>query len=294
MSHGSGTLEFQRVAGRTVLTRSRASSPLTLQSPRRRGESAWAVCGSLGGGLVAGDRVDMDVTVGAGATALIGTQASTKVFRSPENIACCQRLNAQVEADGVLVVAPDPLTCFAGAIYEQRQRFELHETASLVVIDWLTSGRRARGERWAFNRCELATEVFVEGRQTFRDVIRLAAADGPLDAPSRMGRCDCWATVILAGPRVAEAGQTLLEFVSRQPLTLLSPSPCTQGPALSLSNGEGRGGGSSAAYLSAGAIAGGVMLRAASESAESMLRFFRERLAFLGELCGDDPWSRKN
>jgi urease accessory protein len=270
MSHGAGLLEFRRVGSRTVLTRSRASHPLTLLSPRRRGESAWAVCGSLGGGLVAGDRVKLDVTVGAGASGMIGTQASTKVFRSPENVACCQELNAVMEAGGVLVVVPDPLTCFAGAVYEQRQRFELHESASLVVVDWLTSGRRARGERWAFTRCQLLTEIFMGGRQIFRDAIRLDAADGPLEHPSRMGKCDCWATVVLVGPRVVVAATELLEYVGRQPVAADAPI-----------------------FLSAGPITGGALLRAASSSAESMLRFFREHLGFLAGLCGDDPWGRK-
>jgi hypothetical protein len=85
-----------------------------------------------------------------------------------------------------------------------------------------------------------------------------------------MGRCDCWATVVLVGPRVAVAAAELLEYVGRQPVIPDAPI-----------------------FLSAGPIAGGALLRAASGSAELMLRFFREHLGFLAALCGDDPWGRK-
>ena len=46
------------------------------------GASAWAYAATYGGGLVGGDSVSMRVEVGAGASALVATQASTKVYRS--------------------------------------------------------------------------------------------------------------------------------------------------------------------------------------------------------------------
>jgi len=39
---GSGWLRFAHVAGRTVLTRASATSPLKLFNPRNAGTSAWA------------------------------------------------------------------------------------------------------------------------------------------------------------------------------------------------------------------------------------------------------------
>ncbi len=262
-----GILEFNQVGGRTALTRARARSPLTLLTPRRRGSDfAWAVCGTLGGGLVAGDEIRVDVNVGRGCSAMMGTQASTKVYRNPERLGCSQELSARVEEDATLIIAPDPLTCFAGADYRQRQRFDLTRSSSLIVIDWITSGRRARGERWEMTGCALRTDVFVEGRQVLREALRLDA-DGLAD---RMFGCDCWASVVMIGDRVAGAVARLLELAAKEPVRA--------GQQL---------------IFSAGPIPGGLLLRVAGTSTECVLEFFRARLGILTELAGHDPWSGK-
>ena len=59
-----------------------------------------------------------------------------------------------MDADALLAVVPDPIVCFADADFTQTQRYDLHPDASLVMVDWITSGRHASGERWAFSRYE--------------------------------------------------------------------------------------------------------------------------------------------
>ena len=144
---GHGTLELQKVAGRTVVTRSQASSPLKLLTPRRRHPAAWVYTSTLGGGMVAGDRTHLDMTLHAGARCVLTTQASSKVYRDPEKKGCRQSLSVEVAEEALVVVAPDPITCYADAIFQQRQDFQLAATSSLVIVDWLTSGRRGSGDR---------------------------------------------------------------------------------------------------------------------------------------------------
>ncbi|CAG8633583.1 7473_t:CDS:2 [Diversispora eburnea] len=46
---------------------------------------------------------------------------------------------------------PGPTTCFQSADYSQYQKFKLEDDiSSLIVLDWFTSGRMSRGERWEF------------------------------------------------------------------------------------------------------------------------------------------------
>lgn len=47
-------------------------------------------------------------------------------------------------------------------IHAQHQRFLLEQGSSLVLVDWLTSGRMSRGEGWEFNRLESRNEVMVQ------------------------------------------------------------------------------------------------------------------------------------
>jgi len=145
---GSGSLQFEKIRGTTVLTRARAASPLRLLHPKNSGSAAWVYAATYGGGLLGGDTIALEAHVGAGASALLSTQASTKVYRSERPVS--QRLLARADDDSLLVLLPDPVTPFASAQYEQEQQFELAPQASLVAVDWMTAGRVSFGERWRF------------------------------------------------------------------------------------------------------------------------------------------------
>lgn len=270
---GAGFIEFTRVGSRTAVTRARAASPLKLLTPRMAGGSAWVFTSNYGGGLLCGDDIRLSACAGEETTCLLSTQASTKIYRSKIGGGSRQSLRARIDAGALCVIVPDPITCFAGAVYEQRQQFSLDDSGSLVLVDWLTSGRRARGERWAFTRYASRNEIFVAGRCVFRDALLLDPADGPLHDPQRMGKIDCLATAILLGPRVAKAAAELLHIVSEQSA---GADPTTG--VLCAASPLG---------------AGGAVLQLAGPSAQAIGRVLRARLKFLCELLGDDPWQRK-
>ena len=158
---------------RLVATASRGTTHLTTISHRAPGrllpmrsplaEQAGAglcVLGSFGGGLLGGDSVDVSVHATAGTTLTIGTQASTKVYRmKPDKQPSRHSMRGCVDEGALLVYAPDPLVPFAHSAYVGTQRFELQPGASLVAVDWLSSGRASCGERWAFESYESRTEL---------------------------------------------------------------------------------------------------------------------------------------
>src|SRR5262245_15454621 len=150
--HGLGLLNFSRCGPHTVLTRSFARNPLKLFATHAAPRACWVYSSSLGGGLVGGDTIRLRVDVDADARALLATQASTKVYRSLRRTS--HELTASVASGALLTVLPDPVVCFAGADFVQTQEYELSRSASLVMVDWFTSGRHASGERWAFKRYE--------------------------------------------------------------------------------------------------------------------------------------------
>ena len=103
---GQSALTFSRVGERTVVRHAFSTSPLKLLNPRNQGSAAWVYLASYGGGLVDGDALRIDIDVERGAIAVISTQASTKVYRSPHGAS--QQLRADVADDALLVLAPDP------------------------------------------------------------------------------------------------------------------------------------------------------------------------------------------
>lgn len=266
-SPGSAHLTFMRSGAETVLTRAFAKSPSKLMTTRGRGATCWVVSATYGGGLLGGDDIHMRVEVTPGARALLTTQASTKVYRSQRRSR--QSLNATVEAGALLAVAPDPIVCFADADFTQAQRYELHDTATLVMVDWMTSGRHASGERWAFSRYESAFDIRRHAQRIFWDHLVL---EHNVDAVAdRMGRFDVLLTAIVTGPIVAEAARDLVDGMSRVPITR----------GLDLV--------ASATMLRDG----GALLRMAGTSVEEIGRTLRRSLSFLSPLLGDDLWNRK-
>ena len=267
------TVGFAVVAGRTAVVSRFATSPLKLLTPRGSGDAATVVTSTYGGGLLAGDRVALDVRCGPGTRCVLGTQASTKVYRngpSHEAPAMRQELNVTLDDGAVCVVAPDPVTCFAGAAYQQTQRFDLTATSSLLLVDWLTSGRAARGERWAFAGYRAETVIAVRGRPLARDMVLLDPADGPVAAPHRMGRFDCIATVFVVGPLFAPAAGRLRERIQSIPVRRREATVAAASP-----------------------LGAGALIRLAGASAEQVGRFLRAQLAESFDAFGTDPWSRK-
>lgn len=79
---------------------------------------------------------------------MLGTQASTKVYRAKaDGLPTQQALTATVESGALLVMAPDPIVPYTSSVYDGKQRYLMESGASLVAIDWFGSGRHAAA-RW--------------------------------------------------------------------------------------------------------------------------------------------------
>lgn len=265
-----GLIEARRVAGRSVVTAARAGSPLKLLTPRRAGDAAWVYASTYGGGLLAGDCVDLQVRVGARASLVLGTQASTKVYRSPSGVAARQSLRASVEGGGLLVATPDPVSPFASSVYESRQRFDLTGDAALVLVDWVTCGRLAMGERWALQSYISRVEVFVDGRRVLLDALALSGMEDSELLALRVGGFNCLATVVLIGPRIAADASELIARVQAEPLERRAVLLGVASP-----------------------LRGGAILRVGGPSVEAVGRYLQGKLRFLPSHLGDNPWARK-
>jgi urease accessory protein len=262
-----GRLSFERAGAATVLRAAYAESPLRLLTPRNHGRAAWAYAATLGGGLVDGDRLRLSISVGPSARAFVSTQGPTRIYRSPRG--CESDTSATVEADGALVLAPDPTACFAGARYRQRTEIDLASEASVAVWDVLTAGRTACGERWAFQSCALGVALRRNGRALLDESWLLDASHGSIG--DRLGRFEAIATLLLAGPLFGAVREELRSRLAAKP-----------------PDGRAR------LLESASAIADDTLVvRLAAVSVEELVAALRARLAALPALLGDDPWARR-
>jgi urease accessory protein len=270
LQRGQGRIEISRVEDRSVITRAAATNPLKLLTPSYGTFQSSVFACTYGGGLVANDRIDIQMNLADQTSAFLGTQASTKVYRCPQGKACRQDLEVTAGHDATLVSMPDPVTCFTDANYRQTQRFNLQATSALVMLDWMTSGRMARGERWAFSRYRSDTEINIGHKCVYSDALLLDPADGPIDAAYRMGRFNCLANLVLVGDRLSEICDQLLVSVKSIPLRRTSDMICTVSP-----------------------FDHGLVLRVVAKTTQQAGTFISEQLGFVEQLLGVNPWSRK-
>ena len=147
--------------------------------------------------------------------------------------------------------------------------YDLHLDGTLVMVDWMTSGRHAAGERWAFSRYESRFNITRDGRPIFFDALVL---EPNLDSVAdRMGRFNVFLTAIITGPLVTVAAAGLLTRTSQ---LVVEPNANLVVSGIALRDG-------------------GALLRMAGVDVEQVRRALVEHLAFLSPLVGDDLWSRK-
>ena len=152
-------LAFERRGLATVLRRSRSTLPLQVLAPLALPDPA-AVVSILNptGGLVGGDRLVIDVDVGAQAHACLTTPSATRVYRAL-GPAAEQHIRLTIGPGATLEWMPDHTIPHAGAALRQRIDVELADSARLILVDAFAAGRVARGEAWRFGRLESTISV---------------------------------------------------------------------------------------------------------------------------------------
>lgn len=156
---------------------------------------------TYGGGLLAGDCIDITMRLESYTRLTITTQGSTKVYKystsldnsqqsrseelvstpsaliavpskilafsdfDPKTISK-QDLRVSIGIGAGLWIGPDPIQPFQWSRYAQKQIFEVERGGSVGLVDWVTEGRRARGETWLMDGWR--------GRNEIWDVVRIA------------------------------------------------------------------------------------------------------------------------
>ncbi len=148
---GTLALEYVRQDERTVFGRTTCQTPWHLLPPIYLDESgsAYTLLVNPSGGLVGGDHLSIDLSIGPRAHALISTPSANRVYRSLSQEAV-QDVAIKVADEGILEWLPEHTIPFAGSRFRQKIDVQLHAGAVLVLWDAIASGRIAHGERWNF------------------------------------------------------------------------------------------------------------------------------------------------
>ncbi|KAJ3721533.1 UreD urease accessory protein-domain-containing protein [Lentinula raphanica] len=235
---GGGRITLSSHGGKAWISEFSATYPLKLLSPRlSENDVAIIYVLTYGGGLVGGDCVHLVVNIESDVKLLLLSQGSTKVFKdrpqqrlasvqriidhrssNTQTAATVQKMDFTISSQGALFLLPDPVTCFRSASYHQIQTFHVSKDATLVVLDWFTSGRKSLGEDWVLSRYYSVNEILIAGKRIAKDIMLLDNKE--IDPNSHLNSSlaeklspySCYATVILRGPLVQK---TIAQITAR-------------------------------------------------------------------------------
>lgn len=185
---------------------------------------------TYGGGLVAGDAIDLRVTIEKSARLILLTQGSTKLFKSPSrDVLSGQSTTVDLAPGSALCYLPDPVQPFESSCFEQQQIYNIEISsssnmngASLCVLDWVSNGRPANGENWSFLRYGSRNEIYLshpdgKRRLLLRDNIILDKQDTEGSIAKRMHDLAAYGTLILYGPLFQSLGQYFMDELKALP-----------------------------------------------------------------------------
>ncbi len=191
------TLRYEKRDGRSVITQRRHYGPLRVQKPFY--PEGDAVCHSIivhpPGGIVAGDRLAIHVTLESDAHALITTPGATKWYRSEGDLAE-QQVTLKVAAGASLEWLPQEAIVFNSARARQSICVELAEGAHYLAWDILVLGRIAAQERFAQGRYEQAWRVSRNGVPLWLERGQISGNSAMLNSPVGLAGCPVVATLV--------------------------------------------------------------------------------------------------
>ncbi|KAB7781961.1 urease accessory protein UreD [Methylorubrum populi] len=175
-SHGSVRLRLARAGAATIVAELSEAGPSRLRFPRMHGADPEAVLVNTAGSIACGDRFDVAVEAGQGASLVFITTAAEKIYRS-DGPASAIGNRVALEAGACVAWLPQETILYDRARLERRFEADIAPDAALLVCEIVLFGRAARGEtlregllhdRWSVRRA---------GRLVYADALRL---DGPI------------------------------------------------------------------------------------------------------------------
>lgn len=215
-SGGGGVAEivFDLRGGETRLRHLYQRNPLRVLFPKPEpGDLAQAAIVTTSGGLVAGDRVALDVTMGEGAAAHVTASAAEKIYRSlGATTEISQHL--RVASGAWLEFLPQETILFDGARLRRDTVVALAPGAGFLGGGIVVFGRRARSERFTHGLLREAWEVHRDGELAWGDALHLDQdiAATIADPACFDGAAAC-ATLILVPPILGPLGDNPRDFV---------------------------------------------------------------------------------
>ena len=194
--------------GRTVLRRQSFSAPFHISKPHQ--DEGWLVVNlaSPTPGLLSGDRVKMNVSVGRDARLLLTTPSASRLHTMNGGHAELVQ-EFTVERGACLNFFPEYLIPQRGTRYRQQTRISVEPGGTLLWCESIAPGRTASGEVFAYQELQFATDIFVGANYALRERLRLIPDEAALHALRARFPAAYYASVVCVAPTIAHPAEAL-------------------------------------------------------------------------------------
>jgi urease accessory protein len=172
-------LKFEKdsLSGNTIIKEQYSHVPLLAQRAMYLEESlpamAYVYIVSPSGGILQGDRYQIDIKLGNYTYAHVTTQGATRIYKMEKNYAS-QIINIEVKEGGYFEYIPDQIIPFRNSRFYQEVILRIHDSATIIYSEVIVPGRVASGEAFQYDICYVKTIGKNHlGRTRFIDTVNL-------------------------------------------------------------------------------------------------------------------------
>jgi urease accessory protein len=215
---GGIRVRFAPSGGRTQAIERAEMGGYRVRFPRIA-QTCEAVLINTGGGMAGGDRMRAELSLDAGAAAVVTTQAAEKIYRSQGALTEIG-INLTLACGSRLDWLPQEMILFCGSRWRRRLAADMAANASLTIAESMVFGRVAMGEIVERGFCHDRWRIRRDGNLVFADDMRLDGNPAGLLAAKASGNgARALATILHVAPdaeRRLDEARDLLALASSE------------------------------------------------------------------------------
>lgn len=171
----------------------------------------------LGGGIVEGERYNINVELKENVRAIVTTQAASKVYKCENSYESFQETTLKLEENSILEYITDPVILYKDAVYRQENNIYMTKSSTLIYTDGITSGWSPDKKRFQYEKAKLKTNIYMDGVPVLLDNMLINPREDDIDGLGFMEGYKNFATLIILDDRI---DKNIIEYLREEILKL--------------------------------------------------------------------------
>ena len=194
-------LQKDSATGNTIIKEQYSRVPLFIQRAMYLEETlpamAYVYIVSPSGGILQGDRYQIDIKLGNNTFAHVTTQGVTRIYKMEKNYAS-QTIKINVDEESYFEYIPDQIIPFRNSRFYQEVHLNVHDNATMIYSEVIVPGRVASGEAFEYDICYIKTIGRNQlGKPRFIDTVMLEPRKQNLRTEGILGKFKVVGTIYI-------------------------------------------------------------------------------------------------